>query len=174
MQGGALLAERDKDGLRDLPRLRISESAVEGGRYVHRERGRGIGHRLLKRSRQHLFEVFLIPRPALLQGFIDGDARACLPVTVHAVRQRLPVQRRALADHQRRLEQRMPASGRNATRWRMSHEWRPEWTRITFLPPICMVWPRMAGDPLAQGPIRAYSLVMAFRGPYSSRMYTPG
>ena len=24
------------------------------------------------------------------------------------------------------------------------------------------------------GPIRAYSLVMAFRGPYSSRMDTPG
>ena len=84
VQGGALLAERDKGGLRDLPRLRISESAVEGRRHVHRERGRGIGHRLLKRSRQHLFEVFLIPRPALLQGFIDGDARACLPVNESA------------------------------------------------------------------------------------------
>ena len=136
MQGGALLAERDKDGLRDLPRLRISESAVEGGRYVHRERGRGIGHRLLKRSRQHLFEVFLIPRPALLQGFIDGDARACLPV-------------RGKWEEGRMNPHNVPAA-------------------------YCMVWPCMAGDPLAQGPIRAYSLVMAFRGPYSSRMYTPG
>ena len=52
-----------------------------------------------------MFKVFLIPRPALLQGFIDGDVRARLPVTMHAVRQRLPVQRRTLADHQRRLEQ---------------------------------------------------------------------
>ena len=78
---------------------------VEGHRHIHREGGRGVGHRLLKRSRQHMFEVFLIPRPSPLQEFIDDDARARLPVTVHAVRQRLPVQRRALADHQRRLEQ---------------------------------------------------------------------
>ncbi len=66
--------------------------------------------------------------------------------------------------------------GERSERYALADDARVEagMTRITFLPPICMVWPCMAGDPLAQGPIRAYSLVMAFRGPYSSRMYTPG
>ena len=66
--------------------------------------------------------------------------------------------------------------GERSERYALADDARVEagMTRITFWPPICMVLPRMAGDPLAQGPIRAYSLVIAFRGPHSSRMYTPG
>ena len=46
----------------------------------------------------------------------------------------------------------------------MTHEWRREWAPHNVPAAYRMVWPRMAGDPLAQGPIRAYSLVMAFEG----------
>jgi hypothetical protein len=44
----------DKDRLRDLSRLLFSEVRLKRRRHIGRERGRGIGNRLLERSRQRL------------------------------------------------------------------------------------------------------------------------
>ena len=72
---------------------------------IRLEPRRRVGHRLLERTREHLFEVLLIFRPPHLHELMDGNSSARLAETLQAGHQSLSVQLCALADHESRLEQ---------------------------------------------------------------------